>query len=65
MALEADAIRFVLFDSLSAPTNALALWQTAFGGMPSGFQQPQQPGAPALANGDVGGNQVLIDCGFR
>ena len=60
MALEADAVRFVLLDASTAPANVLELWPRATKTLPDGFQQPTQPGAPAVANGGSGGFQVAL-----
>jgi hypothetical protein len=55
MTLEADAVKFVLFAAIPATQNILSLWQNASGGsLPQSFQQPQQLGAPALAQGTYG-----------
>jgi len=58
MALEADAIRFVLLDCLSGTASVLALWRDALENDPLGFQASQQPGNPSFASGKIG----LLQC---
>jgi hypothetical protein len=54
MALEADAVRFVLFDNSVSPANVLTLWQTGVNPLPQTFQNAPTPGAPSVASGTVG-----------
>jgi len=59
MALEADAVRIVLFEAPSIPANVLDLWQRVMGAPPQGFQQPPQPGA-AIATGNIANLQGAL-----